>query len=461
VSNVRERDSPPFPFTPSVPLIPCIVFSDADTRSEKEEETAIMSYLTSFTEEAALREAVSGTMERPSNRKIRAFSSFSSSSRSTTAAAGIRTIFLLSIATISLLSSSGSTGGNGLFCNGLSLSTSIHRYRRIGHRHHHHAHGAPPLDATTFRSATATSLSAVRDGSFQRHLAGSDYSVKQQQRQRQNRKTEGNDAYVGRVPYGASPPMDVLATMIETTEYVEKEEDKSREGVGKLIQDLFHSDDAKVNAALKALDLDRCDDEEKWDTFIVWGGCPALVHLLTDRLKKAMQKIPACYQVREVNGLPELETIEHILRVMVLLTFYSEIGRVGIATVGGVEAVVNVMKTFPKCQTLQWRGCGALVNSSCCSIGIAKAVESGGMEVLLTAVTNHLDSAIICQNACPAIFNIASGSKENAGLLIGLGGGAAVAKVRTKWRDDDKVQKWVRKLANLFAFEWKAWADEE
>jgi hypothetical protein len=70
---------------------------------------------------------------------------------------------------------------------------------------------------------------------------------------------------------------------------------------------------------------------------------------------------------------------------------------------------------------------------ACCSIGKAKAIEPGGIEVLLAAINNHLGSSELCESACSALFNVASGSKENTGLLISLGGGAVVAKVRTRW----------------------------
>jgi hypothetical protein len=72
-----------------------------------------------------------------------------------------------------------------------------------------------------------------------------------------------------------------------------------------------------------------------------------------------------------------------------------------------------------------------------------------------------LNSATVCEDAFWALYNIVNGSKESAGLLIRLGGGAAMAKVRTKWPNNDKVQTQVRQLANLLAAEMKAWADEE
>jgi hypothetical protein len=87
--------------------------------------------------------------------------------------------------------------------------------------------------------------------------------------------------------------LTVEPALMETTESVssalgteEEDEGVSLGGVGKMIQDLAHSDNAKVNAALD----DFLNDKENRDTVIVWGGCPALVHLLKDRLKKAMKK---------------------------------------------------------------------------------------------------------------------------------------------------------------------------
>ena len=90
------------------------------------------------------------------------------------------------------------------------------------------------------------------------------------------------------------------------------------EGVGKLIQDLAHSDTAKVNTALDALlsldvnkDKEECSNDlkQQYDTVTAWGGYAALVHLLKDRLKTAMKKVPQCDQITELNEVPELETI--------------------------------------------------------------------------------------------------------------------------------------------------------
>jgi hypothetical protein len=143
------------------------------------------------------------------------------------------------------------------------------------------------------------------------------------------------------------------------------------------------------------------------------------------------------------------------------LTYNRVETRVCISDIG-VKAVVKVMKTFPKCQPLQERACCALRNLTCNNTtGKNKVVETGGIEVLLAAITNHLNSAGVCENACLAMYNIVHGSKENTELLITLGGGAAVAKVITKWPDIKDVQAQVKKLASIFEAGWTARSSEK
>ena len=97
--------------------------------------------------------------------------------------------------------------------------------------------------------------------------------------------------------------------------------------------------------------------------------------------------------------------------------------------IGGVEAVVKAMKTFLECERLQKSACRALNNLACGNAtGQKQAIESGGIEVLLVAIHNHLGSADVREHACSALLNIVSGRKENTGLVIALGGGAAVAE---------------------------------
>jgi hypothetical protein len=105
--------------------------------------------------------------------------------------------------------------------------------------------------------------------------------------------------------------------------------------------------------------------------------------------------------------------------------------RLGITAFGGAEAVVEVTKTFPKCQALQERACASLLNFTHRNniSGKQNIIESGGIKVLLHAVTNHLGSAFICYHACGALVNILEKeNKENIKLLISLGGATVLPK---------------------------------
>jgi hypothetical protein len=137
--------------------------------------------------------------------------------------------------------------------------------------------------------------------------------------------------------------------------------EESIQSIGKIIRDMFNSDNTKVNAALDALFLDLGMNEKKSNKIQTVGGCHALVHLMQNCLDKAIAEFPACDQVTELNELAELSTLDRALRVIISFTFQHDESKLGIAAIGGMEVVVNVMKTFPKCQRFQASACGASV----------------------------------------------------------------------------------------------------
>jgi hypothetical protein len=216
----------------------------------------------------------------------------------------------------------------------------------------------------------------------------------------------------------------------------------------------------EVNAALVNMNLELGKNEKCCESFVTDGGCFALVQLMKNCLDNAIERIPACDQVTELNELAELTTLDNTFDVIVSLTFRHAESRVDINKIGGVEAIVKVMKTFPKCRALQLDACSSLVSLACCCIGRDKVVKTNGINAVLSAVNNHLDSAVLCQKACWALVIIVSGSKKNTGLLISLGGATAVAKVRAKWRKNDLVQNKVQRLATIIIAEMKTWVDE-
>jgi hypothetical protein len=251
----------------------------------------------------------------------------------------------------------------------------------------------------------------------------------------------------------ASLQVDAFVAAIANTVPAASEDGASIESMGIMIQDLFSSDNTIVHAALDALNKDLDKDKKKCHKVQALGGCLALVLLIKNFLDKTIERIPACDQVTNSNVPGELTIIRKAFTVIMRLTYHHKESKVGIAAIGGVEAVVKVMKTFPKCQYLQAYACATLTNLACCSVGIAKAIESGGIEVLLAAINNHLNSSFICERACSVLVRIVSDSKENTGRLIILGGGAAVAKVIRKWPESQ-----VRQLSDLIGSEMKAWA---
>jgi hypothetical protein len=236
-----------------------------------------------------------------------------------------------------------------------------------------------------------------------------------------------------------------------------KQED-SIESIGQMIEDLSHSDYAQVNAALDALNLGLKDDKYKcYKIQVIVGGCHALVLLLKKCLDKAIGIIPACDQVTKLNVLAELTTLHTTLHILIRLTHHLDESKVGIAAIGGVEAVIKAMNTFPKCQTLQEFACFLVHNLACCSIGKKRIVDADEMEVFLAAINNHLGHADTCERACSILMIMIADSNDNTELFIRLGGATAVAKVKTKWPGNYRIQNGMRHLSKSIAAHFTRW----
>jgi hypothetical protein len=233
----------------------------------------------------------------------------------------------------------------------------------------------------------------------------------------------------------------------------------SMESIGQMIQDLSNSDNAKVLATLLILILDLDEDKRKWENIQAVGGCHAIVQLVKNCLDRVIARIPACDfdKVTATGDLPELETIDKSLNLILSLTYH--LGGRTVASIGGVEAVVKTMKTFPNCQNLQETACCVLGNLLFCSIGQKKALETDAMGVLLDALENHLDADTVCANVCFTLHKIVAASKENTELFISSGGVTTVAKVREEWPDDDMshVHEAVRKLMEPVVKQLSCW----
>jgi hypothetical protein len=264
---------------------------------------------------------------------------------------------------------------------------------------------------------------------------------------------------------------DVLETKPETAEppktnEPESEDDSTQatmpeltvETIGSQIEELF--DTSKVNDVLDAFDANLYEDKKKCDKMVTVGGCHALVQLVKNCVAEAIENIPDHDQVTDLLQ-PELKTLFKALAVITNLTYHHEESQIGITVIGGVGDVVKVMETFPLNRELQRSVCAALCNLTCCPAGKKKASEAGGIPALIAAVTNHTDSALICQHACDTLENVIDGSIEQIKVFMTAGGVTALTKVRDVWPENKRIQASVLGLSKLIRQEMKSWINEE
>jgi hypothetical protein len=234
--------------------------------------------------------------------------------------------------------------------------------------------------------------------------------------------------------------------------------EESLQNIGKLVQDLFlYGQPARViRAALDALRVQLNGGPRKCEDFVTVGGCAALVQLLraASSLKPAQPLSTEFF-----HELPEWNTLYKALRLVTLLMGTHLESSVAMTAIGGVETIVNVMKTFRNCKAVTALACFAIRKLALCKIGKNAAVEAGAMQVLLLAIHDHLACKQTCEYALYALVNIVRDSKENTKLLISLGGAAAVVKVKSKWQDGTDVYPPLRQLAQLLAEELDRWDD--
>jgi hypothetical protein len=249
-----------------------------------------------------------------------------------------------------------------------------------------------------------------------------------------------------RVSTDASAPIVASHQTTEAADHDQRNPKLSVEHIKKLFPDLYHSDSAKVTAALDALYMDIY--ENKLDPIDEPGCSFAPVRLVKEYLKRATERLPACDRVGRMNDFAELKPLNAAIDVIVLLTHRHDESRVGISMIGGVEAIVKVTESFPNCLALQENACAALRNLTYCNLGKKKALEVQTIPLLLATVKNHLISRCLCVHAILALRNVIKGGNESTKLLLSSGGFvAAIYKVRDKWPEEDSVQEAVQMLA--------------
>jgi hypothetical protein len=95
-------------------------------------------------------------------------------------------------------------------------------------------------------------------------------------------------------------------------------------------------------------------DNNAIDKLQAVGGCSTLVHLMQNCLDKAIDELLAFDQATELNEVAELTTLCKTLIIIISWTSLHDESQDEIKAIGGVEAVVRVLQSFPKCHDLQF-----------------------------------------------------------------------------------------------------------
>jgi hypothetical protein len=220
----------------------------------------------------------------------------------------------------------------------------------------------------------------------------------------------------------------------------------SVEGIGKLIQALTCSNGAVVDAAVDALYRYsiRGFDSLSWTKIAAVGGCFALVQLVKKSLATVIEMIPLRNSVNDFHSQMATRRLNRAFIIISNMTHMHPMSRHGFNSIGGVEVLVEVMKTFPKHPWLQLRACNALCNLTACPIGRGRADEVGAIEVLLTTIKSYPENKCIFLFGCRALTNMCESSLERTKHLIGLG-------VMTTWPDDLEARHTAKRLLQVVA----------
>ena len=114
--------------------------------------------------------------------------------------------------------------------------------------------------------------------------------------------------------------------------------------------------------------------------------------------------------------------------------------REGIASAGGIEAIVTAMNGFPNDASIQCNATGALQNLACNSEDIkCRIARCGGIHVLISAMQNHPDRPLIQVWACGTLAYLAASPDERIKKAIVLLGGLVVIVKAAQLNCGDKV----------------------
>jgi len=134
------------------------------------------------------------------------------------------------------------------------------------------------------------------------------------------------------------------------------------------------------------------------------------VHTLVPAIVQRCQQV-SLLQQEQATSLFEVRPPEEECYLLAYWALVDNYNKAVICSMGGVEAVVRAMQTFPHSTGLQ--ECGCLVLGNLCKNSPCQAIErAGGVESILRAAQRHPSSVAVQSAVCEALQNILNFEKE-------------------------------------------------
>ena len=106
-----------------------------------------------------------------------------------------------------------------------------------------------------------------------------------------------------------------------------------------------------------------------------------------------------------------------------------------------LEAVIQCMQSYPGHVGVQVEGCFALMCLALEGAHKVRAVEAGGINVILAAMAQHRDSTEVQEQGCWALGSVAANNPANQRTIAEKGGIEAVFHAMTQHSHHEGVQR--------------------
>ncbi|XP_019620441.1 PREDICTED: armadillo repeat-containing protein 6-like [Branchiostoma belcheri] len=151
---------------------------------------------------------------------------------------------------------------------------------------------------------------------------------------------------------------------------------------------------------------------------------------------KALETLLACLTACKGDAGTTSEVCLTLSRLAVRNEFCQ-----AIVDLGGLDLVLNVMRDNVRHQALASRGISLLKAIAGNDDVKTKIVQTGGMELIITALNIHIGVAQVCEEGCAALCALALRNTDNVKAIMAANGAEAVVQAMKVHMDKSSVQK--------------------